>query len=471
MKKIPRYLFFSLLLIVACKDLEKPLPLLPSNDTKADFSFTPTGCKASCPVSFTNASTGSGTLTYSWNFADPTSGSTNTSTAKDPTHEFKVAGSYDVTLTTTGKTGTNEAKKTVIVEMAQPTTFEKIYAGSGGGLADIAELSNGSFIAVGSSYNSLNNTGKALVYKLDSKGKETTYSIGDFDAVTAAHGIALTADGGFFMGASVLPKGANFIVNIYRISSNDAITKTIKFTAAYINISALHKTNDGGCVFTGVKRKVTGDKNQIWVVRLDANGNTVFDVTFDGWTGKDVIQIPDGNFIVCGETESVSNKIIKLDAIGTKIWEDGPYNHYTNIIPFGLTLTKDGNYLMGGDAQGNNLYYAYIASVNPDKSIKWYYPYGGADYSFGRSIATHANGNIVLVGYAGNNTDNNALLYITDSDGKNAMKKVFGGAKNQNFSKVIATKDGGFIMVGTTYKNDDYGEPYIVKTDKNGNIQ
>ena len=64
---------------------------------KADF--TATSVCAGGTTTFTNTSTGgSGTKTYAWNFGDG-----NTSSAKNPTHSYSAAGSYSVTLTTTGQ--------------------------------------------------------------------------------------------------------------------------------------------------------------------------------------------------------------------------------------------------------------------------------------------------------------------------------------------------------------------------------
>ncbi len=60
---------------------------------QADFTATPTTGTASLLVQFTNASTGSPTPTYAWNFGDPTS-IDNTSTLTNPTHVYGAAGTY-----------------------------------------------------------------------------------------------------------------------------------------------------------------------------------------------------------------------------------------------------------------------------------------------------------------------------------------------------------------------------------------
>ena len=51
----------------------------------------------SASVSFSNSSTGTG-LTYSWDFGDPSSGSLNSSTVREPSHRFDIGSSLDTFL-------------------------------------------------------------------------------------------------------------------------------------------------------------------------------------------------------------------------------------------------------------------------------------------------------------------------------------------------------------------------------------
>lgn len=79
--------------------------------TVANFSINNnTQCVNGNSFVFTNSSTGGGTLTYSWNFGDAT-----TSTQANPTKTYASAGTYTVTLTTTGNLGSHTVSKTVTV--------------------------------------------------------------------------------------------------------------------------------------------------------------------------------------------------------------------------------------------------------------------------------------------------------------------------------------------------------------------
>ena len=71
------------------------------NGVTANFTNTaPTGCSLPITINFTNTSSGSGPLTYAWNFGDG-----GTSTAQHPTHTYTAAGNFTVTLTVTNSTG------------------------------------------------------------------------------------------------------------------------------------------------------------------------------------------------------------------------------------------------------------------------------------------------------------------------------------------------------------------------------
>ncbi len=83
------------------KVLAKPQYIKIRSGVHADFSNTaPTGCTLPVNISFQNLSTGTGTLTYNWNFGDG-----GTSTLANPSHSYTTAGTYTVRLITTNSTG------------------------------------------------------------------------------------------------------------------------------------------------------------------------------------------------------------------------------------------------------------------------------------------------------------------------------------------------------------------------------
>ena len=65
-----------------------------------DFNGTPRLGVTPLTVTFSDNSTGNGTLTYAWEFGDGGS-----STVSNPSHQYNIAGIYSVTLTVTDNDG------------------------------------------------------------------------------------------------------------------------------------------------------------------------------------------------------------------------------------------------------------------------------------------------------------------------------------------------------------------------------
>ncbi len=68
----------------------------------ANFSANTLGaCSVPLTITFTNSSTSTGAVSYSWDFGDPASGALNNSIVTNPSHTYNALGSYAVTLTAT----------------------------------------------------------------------------------------------------------------------------------------------------------------------------------------------------------------------------------------------------------------------------------------------------------------------------------------------------------------------------------
>ncbi|GAA0893489.1 hypothetical protein GCM10009122_31680 [Fulvivirga kasyanovii] len=114
MKNLYKIIFaFTLVLVaIACKDDEFPVPQASTVDVDFDFSVDNEGF-APATVTFTNQTrVAEGvTASYAWNFGDGSS-----STEKDPAHIYSAPGSYKVTLTATTVDDVDFIEKTVTIK-------------------------------------------------------------------------------------------------------------------------------------------------------------------------------------------------------------------------------------------------------------------------------------------------------------------------------------------------------------------
>jgi hypothetical protein len=81
-------------------------PAIPGAKAVPSFTYVADGSA----VTFTNTSSGPGTITYAWDFGDG-----NTSTETDPVHTFATDGAYTVTLTATNESGDATSSQEIII--------------------------------------------------------------------------------------------------------------------------------------------------------------------------------------------------------------------------------------------------------------------------------------------------------------------------------------------------------------------
>ena len=108
----------------------------------SEFSATPVTGTAPLTVNFTNASTGGSVTSRLWDFGD-----FGTSTALNPSHTYLAAGTYTVSLTSTGPGGSDTETKVAYVTVLEPAPVAEFagapLAGDEGMTTFFTDLSSG----------------------------------------------------------------------------------------------------------------------------------------------------------------------------------------------------------------------------------------------------------------------------------------------------------------------------------------
>ncbi len=92
------------------KVLSIPNYIIVTPGVHANFSNTQaTVCRPPADISFTNISTGPGTLSWFWDFGDG-----NTSILQNPVHTYTTSGNYTVTLVTTSSSGCSDTLRSAV---------------------------------------------------------------------------------------------------------------------------------------------------------------------------------------------------------------------------------------------------------------------------------------------------------------------------------------------------------------------
>ena len=167
--------------------------------------------------------------------------------------------------------------------------------------------------------------------------------------------------------------------------------------------------------------------------------------------------------------------IVKTDAAGLLEWNQtvgGIAGEYA----FSIITTADGGYILAGgtESYGVGGYDMWLVKTNSLGGVEWNQTYGGlgADYAF--PVIASTDGGYILVGrtesYGAGASDMWAVK--TNSFGVVEWNQTYGGANPDSGDDVITTSDGGYVFVGGT---ESYGtggsDMWLVKTNSLGIVE
>ncbi len=241
----------------------------------------------------------------------------------------------------------------------------------------------------------------------------------------------------------------------------------------------IQQTADGGYIVTGYLRSLGADGSDIWLLKTDANGDTLWTRTYGGSDnehGFSVQQTADGGYIIAGNVYSFRTYrddviLVKTDADGNSEWIR-TYGGSENDYGYSVLQTSDGGYIVAGRTNsfgaGSNDFY--VVKTRFNGSSQWERTFGGTDSDGAWSMQHAIDGGYVIVGYTFSYGAGNGDVYMVkiDSDGNPMWTRTYGGSDGEKAYSVQQTVDGGYILTGVTgpLQNRDV---YLVKTDADGN--
>ncbi|HDZ14248.1 hypothetical protein LCGC14_1047880 [marine sediment metagenome] len=285
---------------------------------------------------------------------------------------------------------------------------------------------------------------------------------------------------------------------------------------------SLVHTNDGGYAITGYAMSDDGDGSNNegfhdnWIVKLDVAGNIEWEKSF-GFSGHDhsydIIQTDDNGFFFVGFLDITSARAdgntekgggsltahgvgefwgTKIDPTGDLQWR-GYFGGTNNDRAHAVVPSEDGGFVLSGFTESDDYdisdtrgsYDFWMVKVDRNGNLLWESSFGGTGIEISQDIANTADGGYVVVGHtfsndidvSKNNGESDMWLVKTDSIGSIVWEKTYGGALFDAAQAVIASKDGGFVVVGNSKSSDidvesNAGENdmWAIKTDQNGEI-
>ncbi|MBC7081853.1 MAG: hypothetical protein H5T44_06420, partial [Thermoplasmatales archaeon] len=157
--------------------------------------------------------------------------------------------------------------------------------------------------------------------------------------------------------------------------------------------------------------------------------------------------------------------VVKIDKEGNEIW-NRTFRRNLRVEEYGGSIaeTEDG-FVIGGYSGANY----WIIKIDKEGNEIWNKTYVRATEDYGKKIIATKDGGYAMVGNA--YSDNSDILVIkTDKDGNLEWEKTFGGGRTEHGDSILETEDG-YLISGITGSYSTLGDwdSWVIKIDKRGN--
>jgi hypothetical protein len=246
----------------------------------------------------------------------------------------------------------------------------------------------------------------------------------------------------------------------------------------------MQMTSDNGYIITGYTNNAPNNDYNVLVVKTDSIGNVQWSNSYgtSEWDfAQSVIQMPDGSYIIAGETYGASsgNKDILLMGIsdtGDSLWAK-TYGAAGNDEAYMLAISENHFcYITGSTSSyGAGNYDGFLMKTTATGDSLWMKTLGDTaeDHCYG---FTFTSDNAIAIAGSTRNYDAMGLdgtIFKTDTSGNILWKNVFGGTEKDELFSIFQDYNNSYILLGNTFS---YGYPgtsdlYLIVADENGFFQ
>ena len=245
---------------------------------------------------------------------------------------------------------------------------------------------------------------------------------------------------------------------------------------------SVQQTHDGGYVIAGVTSSWGAGSFDIYVIKTDSLGNTVWDAICGGTgveLGLSVQQTWAHSYTIAGWTESFGAGeedvyLVSIDSAGNPLW-DLTYGGSARDDAFSAHYTPDGRCIVVGGTHsfGSGLQDVYLISVDSLGNTLWETTIGDTGFEGGKSVCQTSDGGYAITGvtWSFGSGEGDVYMIKTDSLGNRLWEKAYGGALYEDGSSIQQTPDGGYAILATTRSFGAGGtDAYLIRTDSVGNV-
>jgi hypothetical protein len=233
--------------------------------------------------------------------------------------------------------------------------------------------------------------------------------------------------------------------------------------AGNASANSVLQTADGGYLILGSTCSYEPWQCNPWLLKTDADGNEQWNKTFSSDYGaRYILQTADGGYIFADRS------LVKVDVNGKVQWA----NTIGGTI-YSVQGTSDGGYIGAGiipEEPGSDHPDGWLIKIDSKGDEQWNRTFLGMGFCIIESVQQTADGGYVLAGYRTGREDwGGPWLIKVDANGNELWNRTFGawnrtfGGRGEWANSVQQTIDGGYILAGRGF--------LLIKTDAIGNMQ
>jgi hypothetical protein len=287
-----------------------------------------------------------------------------------------------------------------------------------------------------------------------------------------------TADGGYIItGFTCENGGLNSNVYLVRTDARGDTVWTRTFGGPMDDEGrSVERTSDGGYVITGYTTPPSNKRRDVWLLKTDAHGETLWTRTFGGDTwqiGFCVQQTLDGGYIIAGGISPTGYMnedvlVIKTDPYGDTVWTrrfGGPKDDYA----MSVQQTADSGYIIAGAVMRSNGsgYDFYLIKVRADGDTQWTRTLKSGELAY--CVRQTNDGGYIVAGTGSSEAgERDVSLAKTDANGETLWTRAFAHEYSDKGYAVSQTADGGYVVAGCTDPLGRYDAVFLIKTDVRG---